>query len=644
MRVVVAARQWWAARRKQPEVQCGARSFERAFTPAAASNPHTTGVLSPLIILIILAAAAIACAAIGSALTRYEARHLAIERHAALSSALDDLHAVFGDVHQIDRSELDFIARRSRLPDLRFAVEPAQGGGRGIQSLLDARGRIVGWFSWAPDNALIRSMRWLWVLAGALGAALVCCAIVGVRATWRLMRAFLRSIETARKLTSEDALTGLPNQRAVLESLDHMLRVSRALGTSARPGGGGGRYIALARIGFDGFREVNDTLGQQSRDTVILALAERLKASLPEGAILGRFKRNEFAVIASGDSPQTSNNLVQALRAAAFSPVVAGRSWPIGACIGVAQAPEDGATDDELARRAGLALREARRDGHGAVRRFALQIESEHADRLFLLRELQGAVAAQAFALHYQPIVAAAGGAVIGVEALLRWTHPERGAIAPATFIPLAEQHGLMREIGEFVLRRALADAVRWPSLFVAVNLSPVQIRDPHFVALVRGILAQTGVEASRIVLEMTEGVLVDDPQETQSRLEALRALGVRLALDDFGTGYSSLSYLQKFPFHQLKIDRAFVAALGAAGNASAIIHSIVALGHALGMKVLAEGVETDQQRVLLRLAGCDEMQGFLFAMPQPAAAIDSIEARSASGRGVKELAVAAAS
>jgi len=274
------------------------------------------------------------------------------------------------------------------------------------------------------------------------------------------------------------------------------------------------------------------------------------------------------------------------------------------------------------------------------------QIETDQVEHRFLLRELKAAIAAQAFELHYQPIVAAARGTVLGVEALLRWSHPERGDIAPAVFIPLAERHGLMNELGEFVLRRALTDAARWPGLFVAINLSPVQIREPHFVDLVRRILAETGADPARVDLEVTEGVLIDDPDKVQTTLEALRGLGVSLALDDFGTGYSSLSYLQKFPFQRVKIDRAFVASLGTTGNAGAIIHSIVALGHALGMVVLAEGIETEQQRVLLRLAGCDEMQGYLFAEPRPAEAIDKIALRSASARGAQAAAdpVAAAS
>ena len=309
-------------------------------------------------------------------------------------------------------------------------------------------------------------------------------------------------------------------------------------------------------------------------------------------------------------------------------PIDADHALHVSAAIGIVQAPDDGVTAEDLIRRAALTVEAAKRDGRGATRRFMPEIEADQSERRFLLRELKAALAAQSFTLHYQPIVAAARGTMIGVEALLRWKHAERGDIAPSAFIPLAEQHGLMTELGEFVLRRALADAARWPELFVAVNLSPVQIRDPHFVALVERIVRDTGIDAARVVLEVTEGVLIDDAPEVEQTLQALRGLGVGLALDDFGTGYSSLSYLQKFPFGRLKIDRAFVASLGAVGNAGAIIHSIVSLGHALGMVVLAEGIETEQQRVLLRLAGCDEMQGYLFAEPRPAEAIDKIAAR----------------
>jgi EAL domain-containing protein (putative c-di-GMP-specific phosphodiesterase class I) len=252
-------------------------------------------------------------------------------------------------------------------------------------------------------------------------------------------------------------------------------------------------------------------------------------------------------------------------------------------------------------------------------------------EQQFIRRELPRALKTRTLDVHYQPIVASAGGAIVGVEALLRWTHRERGAISPAKFVPVAEEIGLMDELGGFVLRRALEDARNWPEVYVSVNLSPRQVRDRRIVEVVRQALNAAGIAPKRLMLEITEGVLIDNPEEMLRRINELRAIGVRIALDDFGSGYSSLGYLQRFAFDKLKIDRSFVTALGRSPNAAVIVQAIVALGRALGVQVVVEGVETEEQRVLLRLAGCDEMQGFLFAHPAPAKAIDAlIAARSA--------------
>ena len=322
--------------------------------------------------------------------------------------------------------------------------------------------------------------------------------------------------------------------------------------------------------------------------------------------------------------------LTEALRASLLRPIFVDRMWQITAGIGIAQAPEDGTTGEELVApcRPGAARRQARRPRPDAALRAADR--TDYAERRSCCANCNPPSRCKHSTSNISPWLPPSGGAIVGVEALLRWTHPTRGAIAPSVFIPLAEQSGLMSQLGEIVLRRALSDGARWQSLSVAVNLSPLQIRDRWLVDLVGTVMAETGIAPSRVVLEVTEGILIDNPQDAQTRLQALRALGVSIALDDFGTGYSSLSYLQKFPFDQLKIDRAFVASLGASGNTGAIIQSIVTLGHALGMKVLAEGVENDEQRVLLRLAGCDEMQGYLFARPGPAAEIDRSLARAA--------------
>jgi EAL domain-containing protein (putative c-di-GMP-specific phosphodiesterase class I) len=232
--------------------------------------------------------------------------------------------------------------------------------------------------------------------------------------------------------------------------------------------------------------------------------------------------------------------------------------------------------------------------------------------------------------VHYQPIVTADGARIVGVEALARWEHPTRGAIPPGVFVAVAERTGLMGKLGEFVLRRALIDAKRWPELSISVNLSPVQMRERSVVDDVANMLVETGVSPSRLVLEVTEGVLMENPGEAKARIDALHSLGVQLALDDFGTGYSSLIYLQQFRFDKLKIDRAFVAPLGRSPESQAMLQAIVGLGRALDLSLLAEGVETDAQRVLLRLAGCDEMQGYLFARPGPREQIDRLLAEAA--------------
>ncbi len=582
------------------------------------ANTTRIALLSPLL----LAGAIVLCAAIGFAVTAVSENRLEAAQHAALQRALDEFHAEFGDVDAPDDVQLRLIARRAGLGDLRFDADPTGEGGREVQSLHDARGRIVGWFSWVTDGALVGAMDRLWTLLAAVGAVLGLCGLLAVRAARKLVRSLDQSTETLRKLTSQDSLTGLPNPRATMEKLAEALAKRRS------------GIVVFAVIDLDGFREVNDTLGRSGGDAVLTSIAQHLEAGLPEGALLGRFEQDEFAVVFGTGDRRAATALGELLRAALLRPIFIDRMWQITAGIGMAQAPEDGVTAEELARRAGLALRDAKREGRGRTRSFAPQIETDYAERRFLLRELQSAVALQAFDVHYQPVVAAEGGAMVGVEALLRWTHPNRGAIPPSVFIPLAEQSGLMSQLGEIILRRALSDGVRWPNLSVAVNLSPLQICDPWLVDLVSVVMSETGIASSRVVLEVTEGILIDNPQETQTRLEALRALGLSIALDDFGTGYSSLSYLQKFPFDRLKIDRAFVASLGASGNAAAIIQSIVTLGHALGMKVLAEGIENDAQRVLLRLAGCDEMQGYLFGRPGPAADIDR-----ALGRPARSLA-----
>ncbi len=611
MAAAAAARRWWAAREEPGPASASAAPLAERRAEGKASR-------LALYVPVFLACATLFCAAIGFAVTQFSETRVEAEQRAALRTALDQYRQKYGDIEGLNTADLREIQRRSGLQDLRFDLDPAAEAGRQIQSLHNGSGRIVGWLSWVSDGALVGAMNRLWVLLAAIGAVFTLGGFFAVRAARRLAQSLDRSNQMMRKLTSQDPLTGLPNRAVMVEHLSQALANRRS------------GIVVFALIDLDNFREVNDTLGRSGGDAVLTNIAEHLRDGLPPGAKLGRFEEDELAVVMASDEPQIATTLAETIRAALHRPIFIDRVWQITAGIGLAQAPDDGLTAEELARRAGLALRAAKREGRGAVRRFEPQIETDYAERRFLLHELQTAIPLQMFDVHYQPVVAAAGGGIIGVEALVRWTHPTRGNIPPSVFIPLAEQSGLMSQLGEIVLRRALADAARWPDLSVAVNLSPVQIRDRWLVDLVAAVMEESDIAPSRVVLEVTEGVLIDNPQETKARLEALRALGVSIALDDFGTGYSSLSYLQRFPFDRLKIDRAFVASLGAAASTGPIIQSIVTLGHALGMKVLAEGIENEEQRVLLRLAGCDEMQGYLFARPGPASAIDAALARGA--------------
>jgi predicted signal transduction protein with EAL and GGDEF domain len=349
-------------------------------------------------------------------------------------------------------------------------------------------------------------------------------------------------------------------------------------------------------------------------DEIVGVVAARLTEALPSSVTCGRVGDRVFGFLWRDERDAVT--FLREMIDLATRPHWIDTIVKLRACAGFARAPEHAKAREELVRRAELALRAAEKKGSGAVIVFDRALDAIASEMHFIRRELPRALAAQALDVHYQPIVAAESGRIIGVEALLRWTHKDRGAISPAQFVAVAEQMGLMVDLGAFVLRRALRDAKNWPGLYISVNLSPLQARDRGIVDIVREALRESGVAHSRLALEITEGVLIDNPEEMLKRIAELRAIGVKIALDDFGSGYSSLGYLQRFAFDKLKLDRSFVSALGHSANAAVIIQAVVALGRALDVTVVVEGVETEEQRVLLRLAGCDEMQGFLFGRP----------------------------
>jgi diguanylate cyclase (GGDEF)-like protein/PAS domain S-box-containing protein len=412
-------------------------------------------------------------------------------------------------------------------------------------------------------------------------------------------------------LAHYDELTGLPNRA------HFKIRASEeaALAVSQTP-------CAILCLDLDRFKSVNDTLGHGVGDQLLCAAAERLRRALGKNNFVARLGGDEFAVILRDfESIADVEARAQALVDQLARPFRIGVNSPVvGASIGIALAPRDGTTPDELLQNADLALYKAKGDGRGAYRLYDKTMKDEALFRRSIETDLRSALEREELALHYQPVIRVGDGATVGFEALIRWTHKSRGLVSPSIFIPVAEDAGLSVEIGDWVLRQACADLARLPEdMRINVNLSPAQLRVEGFVEETVAILAGCGIAPNRLVLEITETILMMDEPCTLHALEQLRAHGICIALDDFGTGYSSLSYLQKFRFDEIKIDRAFVSRLGADPVAGAIVGAVMALAHELGMRVVGEGVETPAQMAALTAFGCDLAQGFLLGHPLPA-------------------------
>jgi diguanylate cyclase (GGDEF)-like protein/PAS domain S-box-containing protein len=416
-----------------------------------------------------------------------------------------------------------------------------------------------------------------------------------------------------------DALTDLPNRTLLRE------RLAEALTPSHRSGG----RLAVLVLDLDRFKEVNDTLGHPVGDALLERMAERLVACVGEDDTVARLGGDEFAVITfAGDPAAQAGEVAKAINEAMSAPFALGEHQAvIGASIGIAVAPGDGSTADELLKNADLALYRAKSDGRGQYRFFEPEMDQRMQARLLLERDLRDALVEGEFKLVYQPLINLERDEIVACEALLRWEHPVRGSVAPAEFVPLAEETGLIVPISEWILRQACAEAARWPDrIKVAVNVSPVSLRAGSLVQTVIGALAAAGLPASRLELEITETALLQNSEDALGTLTRLHDLGLRLALDDFGTGYSSLSYLRSYPFDKIKIDRSFIADLDAGNEDSlAIVRSVTRLGASLGMETTAEGVETEAQLVAVRAEGVTEMQGYHFSPPRPASEIRTI-------------------
>jgi len=424
-----------------------------------------------------------------------------------------------------------------------------------------------------------------------------------------------------------DSLTDLPNQALFRDRVEHALIRAQRLQTR----------VAVLFIDLDNFKTVNDSLGHTVGDELLVAVTDRLIDVLRQGDTAARMGGDEFAVlledledtaVASHIADRVIEQLRQPFR-------VAAKEVYVGASVGIAFDGR-GAMADQLLRNADLAMYTAKVRGRGQSQVYEPAMHDAALERLEVEGDLRRAVERGELIVYYQPIVDVAGGAMRGVESLVRWQHPRRGLLSPATFIPLAEESGLIIDIGRHVLLTSCVQVQAWqatsPDLSVSVNLSPRQLSDPHLVGDVAEVLRVSGLAPGHLTLEITEGAMMRDTDATIARLEELKDLGVKLAVDDFGTGYSSLSYLQRFPIDILKIDRSFVIGLDGDAEASALARAIVRLAQTLQLSAVAEGVETETQLDRLRALGCQFAQGFHLAMPQPADAMAALLVSGAVG------------
>jgi diguanylate cyclase (GGDEF)-like protein len=473
----------------------------------------------------------------------------------------------------------------------------------------------------APEEASRSPASFTWDLADGRAIAI---KHVPIRGGWQCTHEDVTERRQSEaqivRMARHDALTGLPN-RAFLR--EHMAGVLA--------GRGGAGRTAVLYLDLDGFKGVNDTLGHPAGDALLCLTGQRLRECLRASEFVARLGGDEFAIVQSGIvAPGDAADLAARLVAMLQTPfAVQDQEIVIGTSIGIALVEPTDTESDAVLRRADVALYQAKAAGRGTWRFFETDMDVDLQRRHQLGTELRRALAGGQFELHYQPLVAAGTRTLNGFEALLRWRHPREGLIGPATFIPLAEEMGLIRSIGAWVLAQACREAATWPdTLKIAVNLSSVQFVRGDLVEDVTRALIGAGLMASRLELEITESVLLRDHADTFRILHRLQALGLRIAMDDFGTGYSSVSYLRRFPFDKLKIDQSFVRTLGQDGGSIAIVRALVGLGKACNMGVVAEGVETAEQAAILEAEGCDELQGFLFSRALPASDLTDILTR----------------
>ncbi len=563
---------------------------------------------------------------------------------------------VLVSLRYMDDDFLQHVSRQNYLADARVSISTTPQEGEVAMPLVNSDGLLMGYDAFAPlgeGNGVnskivpLATMFWKPMSAGAavVGMLLIpAAAVFGVIALLVLLMSFrirklmkrddehlieleqahleLKAKEAqAHHLAYHDVLTGLPNRALFNDNAEQSLLRARH-----------GEEMAVLLLDLDRFKNVNDRFGHFAGDALIQEVAHRLSRALVRPNAVARLGGDEFAILLEKeDLADGVEAVLDRILADLHLPFeVLGNQAHVGVSIGVALAPECGNDRTDLMRKADIALYRAKDEGRDCYRFFTESMDETVQLRAMLESDLREALTTgSGLSVHYQPLVDSRGGKVTGLEALLRWQHAQRGWIAPQLFVPVAEETGLISSLGDWVLREACKVAKEWPNLTIAVNLSPVQFCDEGFAERTCQIVRAAGVSAHQIEFEVTEGVVLDQNESVRGALKRLRREGFRIALDDFGTGYSSLSYLRDFEVDRIKIDKSFVQGLGHTVDAGAIVTAVVTLGHAMGLQVTAEGVETSDQEDFLRSAGCNVLQGFLFSRAVPA---DQLR-RSLSGR-----------
>ena len=486
-------------------------------------------------------------------------------------------------------------------------------------------GKTLGYFVWTPPKpgAAILSRVLL-----PIGVALTLFCIVALTTAFRARKialALTASEKEAVAAARTDAMTGLMNRTGFSELVE-----SEAYAGACAAGG-----LAIIYLDINGFKAVNASIGHHGGDDLVRDLAVRIASAAPPGTALARIGGDEFALaLIAGNAESAAAKAAHAIAHSIDRPfTISGFEFHVTASVGYAVANEAGLKPADLIRRSDLAMYQAKNAAEREPVAYQPTMETGALEKKQIEAGLRRAIENGDLKVFYQPVVRAIDSAIVGLEALVRWTSAEHGAVSPAVFIPVAEETGLIHDVGRWVVHRACEDLHRWPGLHMAINVSPMQLRDPGFADEIREIVIGHGHEPSRFQLELTEGILVNNPAIAQRKLKMLKDFGFALSLDDFGTGFSSIGYLRQFPFDILKIDRSFVRDVGTNGTANALLQSLVSLGDALELSVIAEGIEDHDQFNLLRLIQCEFVQGFLFSRPVSAPEIDAMLAACAAGQ-----------